>query len=208
MTDRVDGYLRGEIDPADLTPAERAQGEALRQALEETRAFVDAHAPPDVTAAVMARVAHADRPTRRGWSVGGLAAACWAPRDVSFRLRPAYGLLAAAAIAWLVMATPGDRPAPSPIPPLVYVQFHLQATGVSTVRLAGTFTDWEPRHALYESAPGVWTVTVALPPGVHDYAFVVDGQQWMPDPHAPTVDDGFGGRNSRIALLPPDASRS
>ncbi len=50
----------------------------------------------------------------------------------------------------------------------------------------------------------MWSVTVPLEPGVHDYAFVVDGEQWRPDPLAPSVDDGFGGTNSRLALLPPD----
>ena len=43
------------------------------------------------------------------------------------------------------------------------------------MRLAGDFTDWEPADALHEQAPGVWSVVVPLPPGVHDYAFVVDG---------------------------------
>ena len=49
------------------------------------------------------------------------------------------------------------------------------------------------------------TITVPLTQGVHDYAFVVDGQQWVPDPYAPQINDGFGGTNSRLALLPPDA---
>ena len=56
-------------------------------------------------------------------------------------------------------------------------------------------------------APGVWTITVPLTQGVHDYAFVVDGRQWIPDPYAPRVDDGFGGTNSRLTLLLPETSR-
>jgi hypothetical protein len=39
---------------------------------------------------------------------------------------------------------------------------------------------------------------------VHDYAFIVDGERWIADPMAPAVADGFGGLNSRIAVLPPD----
>jgi hypothetical protein len=37
--------------------------------------------------------------------------------------------------------------------------------------------------------------------------FVVDGQRWIADPYASQVDDGFGGVNSRISLVPPDAPR-
>jgi len=45
---------------------------------------------------------------------------------------------------------------------------------------------------------------VPLEAGVHDYAFVVDGEVWTPDPLATSVDDGFGGENSRLSLLPPE----
>jgi hypothetical protein len=47
---------------------------------------------------------------------------------------------------------------------------------------------------------------VPLRPGVHDYAFVVDGERWVADPNAPQVDDSFGGTNSRISLPPINAS--
>jgi len=46
----------------------------------------------------------------------------------------------------------------------------------------------------------VWTATLTLPVGQHQYAFVVDGQRWVPDPGAPAVDDGFGRRNSVLTL--------
>jgi hypothetical protein len=140
-----------------------------------------------------------------------LVAALWASREVSFRVRPGYALLAALAVTAAVWQF---SPAPSPAAvdavdtTQLFVQFRLQAPGVSSVRLAGSFTDWEPRHELHETVPGMWTVTLPLPLGVHDYSFVVDGVRWVPDPYAPGVDDGFGGRNSRIALLPPDSPRS
>jgi 1,4-alpha-glucan branching enzyme len=84
----------------------------------------------------------------------------------------------------------------------VFVQFRLDAPEASEVRLAGSFTGWEPRHALHRAEDGVWTVMVALEPGIHDYAFVVDGSTTGGSiPSAPRVDDGFGGENSRLALL-------
>lgn len=49
-------------------------------------------------------------------------------------------------------------------------------------------------------------MTLPITPGVHDYAFVVDGERWVADPYAPGIDDGFGGRNSRLTLLAPNQS--
>ena len=83
----------------------------------------------------------------------------------------------------------------------VYVRFDLRAPGASSVSLAGSFSDWEPRHDLTPSGQDHWSVTVPLDPGVHDYVYVVDGQQYVVDPAAPQVADGFGSFNNRIALL-------
>ncbi|HEX5727708.1 MAG TPA: glycogen-binding domain-containing protein, partial [Longimicrobiaceae bacterium] len=111
------------------------------------------------------------------------------------------------ALATLLLPLAGPRGGPGPVavapaagPPPVYVQFRLEAAGARDVRLAGTFTGWEPSVALRQTAPGEWTALVPLRPGVHDYAFVVDGTTWVADPHATRVDDGFGGKNSRISL--------
>jgi hypothetical protein len=42
----------------------------------------------------------------------------------------------------------------------------------------------------------------ALPPGPHQYKFVVDGgNQWIKDTMNPnTADDGFGGQNSVLVV--------
>jgi 1,4-alpha-glucan branching enzyme len=71
------------------------------------------------------------------------------------------------------------------------------------VEVAGTFTGWHDSVQLREMAPGVWAAFVPLQPGVHDYTFIVDGSQWVMDPAAPRVDDGFGGTNSRLFLTQP-----
>jgi 1,4-alpha-glucan branching enzyme len=121
-------------------------------------------------------------------------------------------MLAAAAIVLLVVDAPyghlARRGPDARAEPHLFVQFRLQAPDASSVRLAGSFTDWQPRYELHETAPGIWTVTLPLSLGVHDYGFIVDGRQWVPDPYAQQVDDGFGGTNSRIALLPPETPRS
>lgn len=180
----------------------------IDRAIHDTREFLAARPAPDVRAAVMSRIANVDTlpASRRAGVRERLAQLLWAPRPIS--IRPAFALAAAAAVVALVLvprqAPPaGSQVAGAPADPHLFVQFRLDAPA-SRVQLAGSFTNWEPRYDLRESAPGIWTITVPLTQGVHDYAFVVDGQQWLPDPYAPQIGDGFGGTNSRLALLSPD----
>lgn len=215
MVDRIDRYLEGAVERAALTPDEQAQADGLACAVEETRTFVSSQPPPDLTAAVMSRLEPCERlpaPPRSRRLLHRLRDVMWTPRVVSFGLRPAYAVLAAPVVVLLLLVSDGVRPlntspavASASGEPQLFVQFRLQETGASEVRLAGSFTNWQPRHDLHETAPGIWTVTLALPRGVHDYVFVVDGDRWVADPYAPRVNDGFGGTNSRLALLPPDA---
>jgi len=131
-------------------------------------------------------------------------------------LRPAYAVLTAVVMmvavtfvsrGWPSSADDASSPVPASTGTKLLVQFRLQTSEASTVRLAGSFSDWQPTHTLREMPPGVWTVTLPLSPGIHDYAFVVDGERWVVDPSAPVVDDGFGGTNSRLALVPPEDPR-
>jgi len=144
--------------------------------------------------------------TARAGVLQNLIALLWAPRQIS--VRPAFALAASAAVVFVALATvnrttevPSQNSAETSDVQL-FVQFRL-ATDASRVQLAGSFTNWEPRYELRQSAPGVWTITVPMTGGVHDYAFVVDGHRWVPDPYAPQIGDGFGGTNSRLSLLPP-----
>ncbi|MDP2321307.1 MAG: glycogen-binding domain-containing protein [Acidobacteriota bacterium] len=139
------------------------------------------------------------------------------PRRIEFHVCPAYAIGAIAAAVLLVLLSPYRlRPsldaapvvAGSALEPRFFVQFRLDAPDATDVRLAGSFTDWQSRYELHQTAAGIWTITLPLSLGVHDYAFVVDGQRWLADPYAQHVDDGFGGMNSRIALLSPDVPRS
>jgi hypothetical protein len=175
-------------------------------AVEEIRALLAERSGPDLTRAVMAELATLEPSPapHRPPMVLRLLRAVWAPREISFR--PAVALAGAAAVL-VLLAVPyfGSNSATGAggQPAAVFVQFRLEAMA-SRVQLAGSFTNWEVRYELREAAPGVWSITVPLPHGVHDYAFVVDGQQWVADPYAPQIGDGFGGTNNRLALLPPD----
>jgi hypothetical protein len=84
------------------------------------------------------------------------------------------------------------------------VSFVLDTPGARTVAVAGDFTDWQTSG--YElsrrTTDGKWEITVRLRRDhSYTYAFVIDGERWVPDPGAPeTVDDGFGGVNSILRL--------
>ena len=62
--------------------------------------------------------------------------------------------------------------------------FSLQAPTASKVFLAGDFTDWDKAPLpLKKSKEGKWEKTVALPAGLYEYRFIVDGE-WQNDPQA------------------------
>jgi hypothetical protein len=210
MNDRIDQYLEGTLPRNGLETDECGEADATVRAVCDTRAFIAARPAPDVTAAVMRRIAQSD--TRRAGIFATFMRLLWAPRRVL--IRPAYALAAAGAVLAVFLsvvpaAFDSQTRAPRATetnPPRLFVQFRLE-TDAMDVQLAGSFTNWEPAYRLHQKAPGLWTITVPLPQGVHDYAFVVDGQRWVADPYAPGVNDGFGGTNSRLTLLLPDASR-
>jgi 1,4-alpha-glucan branching enzyme len=60
--------------------------------------------------------------------------------------------------------------------------FSFRAPDASSVQLVGDFTQWQERPiSLQKGADGVWRTTVQLPPGMHHYRFLVDGE-WRDDP--------------------------
>ncbi len=141
-------------------------------------------------------------------------------RLVAPRFRPAFswtGLTAAAAASLAVVAgatilafRAGEargrselaQLAPS-VPREAIVRFVLHAPEAQRVQLAGDFNAWKPDDSpLARGSGGLWTTTVRLAAGRHQYLFVVDGDRWVPDPTAAEiVDDGFGGKNAVIEIL-------
>ncbi len=212
MDERIHRFLDGELALEELTPDEHLQLESYRAAIRSASALSREEIPRDLVDSVMGALSRS--PQGDSEVPGGSAARTafdllgWLIRPATVRLRPAYGLVAAAAAAVIWLNAPSDSaPAALEADPavetVVFVQFRLDAPEASAVRLAGSFTGWQPSYALNEGAPGVWTILVPLPPGVHDYQFVVDDSEWRPDPAAPRVEDGFGGENSQVAVVFP-----
>lgn len=51
------------------------------------------------------------------------------------------------------------------------------APGAKTVFVAGTFNDWNPEsHPLSHLRDGRWALALDVPPGRHEYKFIIDGQ--------------------------------
>ncbi|WP_461415054.1 isoamylase early set domain-containing protein [Gemmatimonas sp.] len=82
------------------------------------------------------------------------------------------------------------------------VRFEFTLPGTAReVALVGDFNAWnaEATPMQRDAAGTTWSTRIALEPGRHEYAFVVDGQRWVIDPLAPQVPDaGFGPTNAVV----------
>jgi 1,4-alpha-glucan branching enzyme len=114
--------------------------------------------------------------------------------------------LAAAACLLLTMGlflrqgfAPGNR-----VPAgLSSVTFVLAAPSAREVAVIGSFNGWNSAGwtMVRDQSRGLWTLSSALPPGSHEYVFLIDGTTPVADTMATlNVDDGFGGRNSVLLV--------
>jgi len=200
---RLQEALDGERDPATLPAGLR---EAFARLSEAAQLLRD---PPAVSVAerVMAEI----RLDATVPAVSPLGAArrlvTWLsrPRAVTLRLRPAWTLALAAALAAIVLLPIEQSIAPKAHEGIA--QFVGHFPGARSVEVVGSFNDWR-RGALPlsdEDHDGIWHGAVVLPAGQHEYMFVVDGERWVADPLAGRyVDDGFGaGRQNALLIVRP-----
>lgn len=70
------------------------------------------------------------------------------------------------------------------------------------VALVGDFNGWSPEATPLdgEAVNGVWSVSVPMTAGRHEYAFIVDGERWVSDPFAGAVTDEFGTSSSILRI--------
>lgn len=162
-------------------------------------AYANAPVPPEAAAAacaaeVLARAERARLPRVGGWGRhrwwGGAAAAAALLLVVS--MREELRLRAPASVA--------SRPAATAAPEPQLTRFAVTLpAGARSVTLVGDFNGWDPGATPMHAEGGTWQAAVALPPGRHVYAFVVDGEEWRVDPLAPQVPDaGLGPANAVI----------
>lgn len=140
----------------------------------------------------------------------------WLVQPRSIVISPLGALGAAAAVLLLALLIPRPREAGTPaveeraavegVDSLYPVQFVLVAPEAARVSLVGDFNDWDAAVTPLRrsAAGGIWTTVVPLRSGRYLYAFVVDGEQWVPDATAPRgPDDEFGGARSVVLVGEP-----
>lgn len=204
----MDRYLDGELAPDEVAEARRAEAQSWDRLLEAFRAESPvAPAPAWLESRVMAEIESLPESgiLTRVWR--------WMTRPTTLTIRPAVAGVAAVALAALLLIPRGPSsdmrpPAPSmQAASLVYVQFTLRAPEAGAVAVGGDFDAWAGAYALEDpDGDGVWSGRVPLPAGVHNYMFLVDGDEWVTDPGAVRYhDDGFGNRNAVLAVTLPSA---
>ena len=140
----------------------------------------------------------------------------WWRKEWVIRLSPRVGIAIAAGISAIIALSAvavGSRIAAtsqpstiaqvSPAPDTVQlVRFVFVDSGASSVALVGDFNEWTKGATELKpsGAPGVWSVSVPLTPGRHEYAFIVNGTRWVADPLAVKSSDDFGTESSVIRI--------
>jgi len=105
-----------------------------------------------------------------------------------------------------------QRPSVPPMPKQSaddIVEFKLTAPNARSVRVAGTFNNWNAdRSLMAKEAEGVWRIRIPMTAGRHEYRFIVDGQ-WMEDPLAKdSAANPYGSRNSVVNVKAAASSRA
>lgn len=76
--------------------------------------------------------------------------------------------------------------------------YHDSKENSKTVKLSGSFNDWNPIEMTKENGSDVWKVSVdGIKSGTcHEYKYLVDDQDWIHDPDSPVVKNKHGTFNN------------
>ena len=80
------------------------------------------------------------------------------------------------------------------------ITFRSRSTDLLKARevvVVGSWAQWVLLHAMTPSEPDAWEVTLNLPPGEHQFKFLVDGQ-WLRSADYDTVDDSVGSDGNNV----------
>ena len=142
----------------------------------------------------------------------------WWRRTRTLRLSPLAGLGLAAGFAGLVVlgtlatadrfGAPERTPVANTVDTVHLIRFAISAPEARSVALIGDFNGWAKSgtELTASAVAGVWTITLSLPPGRHQYAFLIDGERWVVDPTATVVNDEFGTETSVVTVSGAGAS--
>ncbi len=119
-------------------------------------------------------------------------------------LAMAAGIALAAAASTLVVARRGQPTLSATRDTVEFVRFVLVDSTARSVSVVGDFNGWSRDETPLNiaSKPGVWSVSLPLSPGRHEYAFIVDGKRWVVDPASIAASDEFGTESSVLLVAP------
>jgi 1,4-alpha-glucan branching enzyme len=79
--------------------------------------------------------------------------------------------------------------------------FRLDAPQAERVFVAGCFNEWDPTaNPLERSEEGIWSCTLAVDPGEHEYRFFVDGVWWDDPANELRCWNEFGTQNCVLII--------
>jgi hypothetical protein len=143
----------------------------------------------------------------RGWRIvgggafvaAGLAAAVW----LRTPQRDAPVATVARATASPAVGAPASPAMDARLAAYKSVQVVLRAPAARRVSVVGDFNSWDAEvdAMTRDPATGLWSRTLALRPGRHVYAFVVDDSVWMRDPRSPAAADEDFDRPGSVLLV-------
>ena len=148
---------------------------------------------------VMVRVRRLYAERRRRGIVGWLGAAVNITRRPAWAAALAAGVVAVVSLGVFRVHPTRAVAANQEIP----VQFVLVAPEARSVAVVGDFNNWGLGDTALVAVNhnGVWSVSASVRTGVHRYAFLVNGKEWVADPTAPrAADDDFGQPSSALVV--------
>lgn len=204
--DKLGAERIDELDRSQLTAEQTSAIEALEQAFDILKETPSPEPSADFTRSVMARLEPRPQPNLgkrllqwmhdhpfAGWQFGGVAFAAMIIGMAVVPLQPGR------------IGVPDNGTAPmAQSTPAAGTEFVLYAPQASEVLVVGDFNGWGSAGAvkLQPATNGTWRAQIKLNPGQYQYAFVVNGKQWLADPRAMRhVDDDFGRKNSVLLVM-------
>lgn len=161
----------------------------------------DAPPPPGLVDAIMGRIQPKKRPW---WQI-------WMRRiQTPWTVIPLRAMPVAAAILLIVGGAAffktywgGPQSLPTGPAGLKPITFVLESPTARKVAVIGSFNHWNPEgYQMQRDTPeGPWRLKLELSQGRYAYAFLIDDQWLIPDPHSLLQqDDGFGNLNSALIV--------
>lgn len=162
----------------------------------------DVPPPPGLVDAIMGRI----QPKKRPWWQNWLRRIQTPWAAIPLRAMPAAAallLIVAGAALFVNSERGGLSSPPSGSAGLKPVTFMLESPTARKVAVIGSFNHWNPEgYQMRRDTPeGPWRLQLELSQGRYAYAFLIDDQWLVPDPHSLLQqDDGFGNLNSALIV--------